>query len=138
MNKAERDAQNWLNTHTGTIAGAREIVILGMGLGVHIAAFQKQWPDMALTVIDPRPELFASFQSLSPHTVSFVTSIAGLRLCRERLRQSPVPVPVLTFRPCWHPNTVFFEWALAQLLEVEKIEQWRGQSADFILESLFV
>jgi len=98
----------------------KEVVIIGLGSGFHVAALSEIDPDLKITVVDSRSSLTsifrAQFKDLADRveivTVTDCEDLFKSDFYRDLLQSKPY---VLSFRECWGEQVEFFAEIFAHL-----------------------
>jgi hypothetical protein len=117
---------------------SQSLIILGLGDGAHILELLTQFPNLELTIIDPRKELLETFVPPIGSTIRYIHSLEGVQALAQSLSRAELPIPVVSFSQCWYPHKIFFDWAHHQLIDPEAPTRWNKSDSAFILRSLFV
>lgn len=139
--REKKEALNWLRylemEMDSELKNSSHAIVLGLGKGLHILELQNKYPDLQLTIVEPRRKWINEFHPTSPHPLQYISQKEGLIKLKKRLEHSAQAIPILLYRPCWENEDPFFPWAHRALLGYEEWPQWQETRSHFILESLF-
>lgn len=136
--KLKKEVRAWVDFIAPAIDDHNDLVVLGLGQGLHINFLLQSYLNLTITVVEPREELIHGFSTIALGSIRYVRSLDGVKRLHDALSVSEKPIPVLPYRPSWYPNKIFFEWAYSYLLDKNCFANWRNSPSEFILESLFV
>jgi hypothetical protein len=137
LNAPSREAQSWLKFCQATLQRAEAAIILGLHSSEQIQVLLDSYPTTSFTVVDPDREQIKKIAYTIRGSLSYVTNQSGLLVAQKFLREAPLPIAVLCYRPRWAIDRSFFETAHNILIEADATKAWHGRSEEFILRGLF-